>query len=145
MPLFADQDYNSYRIEAQKVGFRVEIRDLTLDIMNKAVHDILSDLQYKKNMEVKSHFFRYRSQNPLDMLLHWTEFILKHDDVSTLKPMNKDLTWYQRRLLDVYAAYAAIIFIPLALVLFLVFKLTKKAIALLAYTIRKENVKQKFS
>jgi len=79
------------------------------------------------------------------MVVHWTEFILKHDDVSTLKPMNNDLTWYQRRLLDVYVAYAAIIFIPLALVLFLIFKVTKKATALLVYTTRRENVKQKIS
>jgi len=50
MPLFADQDYNAYRVEAQKVGFRVEIRDLTFDIMNRAVNDILTDEQYKKKI-----------------------------------------------------------------------------------------------
>lgn len=43
LPLFADQDYNAYRIEALEVGVRVEIRGMTENSLVDAVGKILSD------------------------------------------------------------------------------------------------------
>jgi UDP:flavonoid glycosyltransferase YjiC (YdhE family) len=45
LPLFVDQDYNAYRIEAQKVGFRLEIRGMTFSKMDDAITKILTDNQ----------------------------------------------------------------------------------------------------
>jgi len=125
LPLFADQDYNAYRVDAQNVGFRLEIRDLDFPMMDKALTSILSDTKYKKNMEIKSKIFRDRQQNPLESAIFWTEFVLRNDDTSSLKPMNRHQNWMQRRLLDVYAALAAIIFVALLTAYFVITKIIK--------------------
>jgi len=43
LKILLDQDYNAYRIEAQEVGFRLEIRDLNFEIMDKALSRILTN------------------------------------------------------------------------------------------------------
>lgn len=43
MPLFADQDYNAYRIEAQEVGLKVEIQGLTEETLINAVEKVLKN------------------------------------------------------------------------------------------------------
>lgn len=43
LPLFSDQDFNAYRVEAQEVGVRVEIRGMTGQTLVKAVGRILND------------------------------------------------------------------------------------------------------
>lgn len=67
-------------------------------------------------MEVRSKILRDRAQNPIEMAAYWTEFVLRND-ISPLKPMNDHLTWYQRRLLDVYAVYGLIVLVLLAILI----------------------------
>jgi UDP:flavonoid glycosyltransferase YjiC (YdhE family) len=43
--LFSDQDYNGYRVHAQKVGVRLEIRGLDPDILQNALNLVLHDPQ----------------------------------------------------------------------------------------------------
>ncbi|XP_021955895.1 2-hydroxyacylsphingosine 1-beta-galactosyltransferase [Folsomia candida] len=127
LPLFADQDYNAFRVDAQKVGVRLEVRDLTFEQLDAALIKILTDSQYKENMKVKSKIFRDRPASPLETVVYWTEFVLRNDDISSIKPMNNGLTWYQRRLLDVYLVYATVIFLSLTFVSCLIFKILKLA------------------
>jgi glucuronosyltransferase len=75
-------------------------------------------------MEVKSKLFRDRPQSPIDTVVYWTEYVLRND-VSSLKPMNNHLTWYQRRLLDVYLGYGLVIFLSLTLVTYVLKKILK--------------------
>ena len=42
-PLFADQDYSAYRLEAQEVGVKLEIKGLTQERMNGVVEKILTN------------------------------------------------------------------------------------------------------
>lgn len=46
LPILLDQDYNAYRIEAQEVGFRLEIGELTFSLMDEALSKILGDERY---------------------------------------------------------------------------------------------------
>ncbi len=46
VPLFADQDYNAYRIEAQEVGTLVEIRGMTEETLVNAVDKVLKNDKY---------------------------------------------------------------------------------------------------
>lgn len=78
-------------------------------------------------MKVKSKIFRDRPASPLETVVYWTEFVLRNDDISSIKPMNNGLTWYQRRLLDVYLVYATVIFLSLTFVSCLIFKILKLA------------------
>lgn len=46
MPMFADQDYNAYRVEAQELGIRIEIRGMTEDSLLLATDKVL--MNYNK-------------------------------------------------------------------------------------------------
>jgi len=100
VPLFADQDFNGFRVEAQEIGVRVEVRDLNVKHMQEAVDNILTDAKYGKNMKKKSLLLRDRPQSPIDSAIYWTEFVLRHEDTESLKPMAQ-LGWFQRRMFDV--------------------------------------------
>ncbi|CAL8148111.1 unnamed protein product [Orchesella dallaii] len=119
IPLFADQDYNAYRIEAQQVGLRAEIRGMTEDTLVTAVDKILKDEKFKKNMMKKSAIFRDRPQNPVDTAVFWTEFALRHEETSsTFRPMNQHLNAFQRRLLDVYVFFAGLLILAFVVLIF---------------------------
>jgi glucuronosyltransferase len=99
VPLFADQDFNGFRVEAQEIGMRVEVRDLTSRAMQNAVHQILTDSKFSKNMKKKSLVLRDRPMSPVDTAVYWTEFVLRHEDTASLKPM-MNVDWFQRRMYD---------------------------------------------
>jgi N-glycosyltransferase len=42
-PLFAEQDYNAFRLERTGRGIRLEISTLTQEQLDKALNDILTD------------------------------------------------------------------------------------------------------
>lgn len=71
--------------------------------------------RYQKNMAVKAQIFRDRPQSPLETAVYWTEFVLRNDDVTSLRPMISHLNWYQRRSLDVYVVYGLILALPLCI------------------------------
>jgi len=87
--------------------------------------------RYKKNMEATSRIFKDRPQNPTDLAVYWTEFVLRHDDVSSLKPLLRmSQNIFTRNLLDVYAMFLLIfVILPLTLlytIITLVKNMTKK-------------------
>lgn len=43
LPLFADQDFNAYRIRAQGLGVSIEFRDFSQELMDEAVGKVLSN------------------------------------------------------------------------------------------------------
>jgi glucuronosyltransferase len=49
-----------------------------------------------------SNLFKDQPMKPVDTAVYWTEYILRHDDLSHLKPVGREQTWFQRRLLDVW-------------------------------------------
>lgn len=46
--------------------------------------------------------YRDRPIDPVDNVLYWTEYVLRYD-TSLMRPLGINYTWWQRRLLDVYA------------------------------------------
>ncbi|CAG7815591.1 unnamed protein product, partial [Allacma fusca] len=101
LPLFADQDYNGHRVEAYEIGIRLEAATLTSQVMENAVREVLTNEKYAKNMKRMSAVAKDRLMSPVDTAVYWTEFVLRHEDTSSLKPLN-NLYWFQRRMWDVF-------------------------------------------
>jgi len=59
-------------------------------------------------MEVRSGIFKDRRENPVQEAILWTEFALRQNDTSALKPMLLEQPWHVRTCLDVYFAYFTI-------------------------------------
>lgn len=53
-------------------------------------------------MNELSEAFKDRPVDPLENVVYWTEYVLRRD-TSLLRPLGIHQTWWQRRLLDVYA------------------------------------------
>jgi len=115
LPLFADQDLSAYRIHAQELGVRLEANYLNQEMMDSAMGDLINNPKYKRNMGIRSKVFRDRPRSPVDEAVYWTEFVLRNDDTSALKPMLLEQSFWTRTSLDVYIAFLCLLGIgPLA-------------------------------
>ena len=76
-------------------------------------------------MVTRSKIFQDRSQSPVDEAVFWTEFVLRQDDTSALKPMLLDQPWYVRTSLDVYTVYVFVAIIPPLLLAYFIVKVFK--------------------
>ncbi|ODM98018.1 UDP-glucuronosyltransferase 1-7C [Orchesella cincta] len=102
-PVFAEQDYNGERLQRTGRGITLEITSFTQEQLEDAIHKLLYDQSYKKNVVEVSKRFMDRPQTPLETATWWVEYVIRHEDTSFMRPLAASLTWYQRRLLDVYA------------------------------------------
>lgn len=56
-----------------------------------------------------------RPSTALETGVWWTEYVLRHKDLSHLRAASFDQYWFQRRLIDVWAFLFSIVFICLVL------------------------------
>jgi len=59
--------------------------------------------------------------SPVELVVYWTQYVVRHKGAQHLKSQAFNLTWYQYFLLDVIV----VIFIFLALVIFITYKVFK--------------------
>jgi len=82
---------------------------------------LLISSRYLKNIKKASKVFKDRPQKPLDIAVWWVEYVLRHQDTSFLRPLSMSQTWYEKRLLDVWAFIAGVFIVGLWMTFF-VFK-----------------------
>jgi len=102
-PFFAEQDYNAERVDRLGHGIRLEITTLSQPQLEAAINSLLTDQSIRKKVQEVSKVFKDRPMKPLDLAVWWTEYILRNEDNSPLRPLGIHQTWYERRLLDVWA------------------------------------------
>ncbi|CAG7727562.1 unnamed protein product [Allacma fusca] len=127
IPLVADEDYDVYRIEMEAIGVRLEVKTMTSPELQKAVKEVLTNKKYQNNMKKLSKLTRERPMSPIDTGVWWAEMVLRHDDLSTLKPRTENLSWIQLRNLDVFA----FIFLIISLITILIAKIINFGISIL--------------
>jgi glucuronosyltransferase len=116
VPLFGDQDFNAYRLEAQAIGVKLELKGMTQENMDTAVEKILTNPEYKANMVIRSRILIDQPLNPVDSAVYWTEFALRNNNTSSFKLMGLDQPFYVRHMIDVYLAILfALIVLPIAI------------------------------
>ncbi|KAJ7425158.1 hypothetical protein WISP_24721 [Willisornis vidua] len=74
--------------------------------------------RYKENIQRLSELHLDRPIHPLDLAVHWVEFVMRHKGAPHLRPAAHDLNWVQYHSLDVLAFLLAV----LLLFLFISFK-----------------------
>ncbi|ODN02587.1 UDP-glucuronosyltransferase 1-7, partial [Orchesella cincta] len=87
IPIFAEQDYQAYKLQAREVGIRLELRDINADDLTSAIYNITTNPMYRNNMKKLQAAFQDRPQSPIDLAVYWTEFTLRHDDLSFMNPI----------------------------------------------------------
>jgi len=121
-PLFAEQDYNANIIEQIGCGIKLEIVGITKEQLRSAISNIIEDGRYKSKMMEASSLFKDRPMKPLETAVWWTEYVLRHKDVSALKSLTSHQTWHERRLLDVWLFIFSVVMGTISFLIFIIAK-----------------------
>ncbi|XP_021395298.1 UDP-glucuronosyltransferase 1A1 isoform X3 [Lonchura striata] len=108
MPLFGDQMDNAKRVESRGAGLTLNILEMTSNDISNALKAVINDKKYKENIQRLSDLHLDRPIHPLDLAVHWVEFVMRHKGAPHLRPAAHDLNWVQYHSLDVIAFLVAI-------------------------------------
>ncbi|XP_016850888.1 UDP-glucuronosyltransferase 1-6 isoform X1 [Anolis carolinensis] len=103
MPLFGDQMDNAKRVESRGAGVALNIIEMTAKDISEALKAVIYDKKYKENIQRLSELHLDRPIHPLDLAVHWVEFVMKHKGAPHLRPAAHDLNWVQYHSIDVLA------------------------------------------
>ncbi|XP_030343990.1 UDP-glucuronosyltransferase 1-1-like isoform X3 [Strigops habroptila] len=103
MPLFADQMDNAKRVESRGAGLTLNILEMTTKDISTALQTVINDKKYKENIKRLSDLHLDRPIHPMDLAVHWVEFVMRHKGAPHLRPAAHDLNWIQYHSLDVFA------------------------------------------
>ncbi|NWX65842.1 UD11 glucuronosyltransferase, partial [Promerops cafer] len=113
MPLFGDQMDNAKRVESRGAGLTLNILEMTSNDISNALKAVINDKKYKENIQRLSDLHLDRPIHPLDLAVHWVEFVMRHKGAPHLRPAAHDLSWVQYHSLDVIAFLAAVTLLAL--------------------------------
>ncbi|NWW99269.1 UD11 glucuronosyltransferase, partial [Caloenas nicobarica] len=113
MPLFGDQMDNAKRVESRGAGLTLNILEMTAQDISTALKAVINDKKYKENIKRLSDLHLDRPIHPLDLAVHWVEFVMRHKGAPHLRPAAHDLNWIQYHSLDVIAFLLAVVLLSL--------------------------------
>ncbi len=70
--------------------------------------------------------FRDRPMSPVDTAVWWTEYVMRNDDTSHLRPAGHDQSWFVRRQIDVWGFLSISVFIATVSFLVLITKVVRQ-------------------
>ncbi|KAF2902551.1 hypothetical protein ILUMI_03634, partial [Ignelater luminosus] len=111
MPFYLDQHGNTFRIEARKLGRKINYPEATFDVVYNTITDVLNDSTYRNNMQDVAKKFKDQPQAPLERAVFWTEYVLRHGNVDHLSPTSRDMPIFHRFDLDILAVFLTISFV----------------------------------
>ncbi|KAM3851151.1 UDP-glucuronosyltransferase 1A1-like [Vipera latastei] len=111
IPLFGDQADNAVRIESRGAGVKLDAVKMTSKDLSNALRTVIYDKRFKENIQRLSALHLDRPIEPLDLAVHWVEFVMKHNGAPHLRPAAHDLNWIQYYSIDVIALLSAATFL----------------------------------
>ncbi|XP_044158732.1 UDP-glucuronosyltransferase 1A1-like isoform X3 [Bufo gargarizans] len=109
LPLFGDQMDNAKRMESRGAGVTLNVLDMTPEDLINALDSVINKPSYKENVQRLSALHLDRPIHPLDLAVHWVEFVMRHKGAPHLRPAAHDLNWIQYHSLDVFAFLLAVL------------------------------------
>ena len=86
---------------------------MTSKDISDALKVVINDKKYKENIQRLSDLHLDRPIHPLDLAVHWVEFVMRHKGAPHLRPAAHDLNWIQYHSLDVFAFLLAVVLLSL--------------------------------
>jgi hypothetical protein len=119
VPIWGDQTFVAHSAEFQGNGIHLELTDINAETLTAAFREILDNEKYITAAKEVSRRFKDRPMSAVDTAVWWTEYVLRHD-TAHLKSPGIWQHWWQRRLLDFWAA----VFIGILLTALITIKIT---------------------
>ncbi|XP_053326616.1 UDP-glucuronosyltransferase 1A1-like isoform X2 [Spea bombifrons] len=101
LPLFGDQMDNAVRIQSRGAGLMLNVLDMTPEDLSNALNTVINNPSYKENIQRLSALHLDRPIHPLDLAVHWVEFVMRHKGAPHLRPAAHELNFIQYHSLDV--------------------------------------------
>ncbi|XP_063789319.1 UDP-glucuronosyltransferase 1A8-like isoform X7 [Pseudophryne corroboree] len=109
LPLFGDQMDNAKRMESRGAGITLNVLDMTPEDLSNALDSVINIPSYKENIQRLSALHLDRPIHPLDLAVHWVEFVMRHKGAPHLRPAAHDLNWIQYHSIDVFGFLLAVL------------------------------------
>jgi len=126
IPFLTDQWMNTDATIVGGWGLRLSIVGINIEKLKPLVQTMLDDSKYMEKAKEISRLFKDRPMGPVETAVWWTEYALRNkNSLNVLKPLGFGLTWWSKRLLDVWAVVFSILTLALLILGFVVKKCIK--------------------
>lgn len=139
LPVFYDQFMNVKRAASMGFGLGLDLMNLQQAELEQTIKTLLSSPSYAKAAALLSERYLDQPESAMDRAIWWTEYLTRHKDLSHLRALSRDMSFIQLHSLD---TMAVLLGLPL-IVLYVLFKLTRRLLRLISGNKRKHVDKQK--
>ncbi|CAI2356439.1 unnamed protein product [Caenorhabditis sp. 36 PRJEB53466] len=104
IPIFADQLRNAHMLEQHHGVVAVDKEDLEHEtVIKEAIESVLFNEEYKIHAAKTAELLANQPISPKDLVIKHTEFVGKYGPFSQSSPYGRQLNFFQRNFLDIYA------------------------------------------
>ncbi|XP_017134072.1 UDP-glucosyltransferase 2 [Drosophila elegans] len=109
LPIFGDQHGNAGVMEKSGYGVALDLLTITEDSLKEAVEEVLGNEKYRQAIGKFSALYRDRPLTPKQLVVYWTEYILKHRGAPHLQSPAVHMSFIELNNLDIYALILTIL------------------------------------
>jgi len=125
IPFIVDQFLNVDEATRKHIGVYVNFDKMTEESLATSINEVLSDWSYKSAITKLSDLVMDQPQHPMDRIIWWMEYLLRHPHNPGMVSPTHDLWWFQYFLLDVIAVILLGLVISLVLLFLLLWGLCR--------------------
>ncbi|XP_069938134.1 UDP-glycosyltransferase UGT5-like [Cherax quadricarinatus] len=93
MPVFADQYSNMNTAQRDGWGRVLLWQQLTFDNLKNAISIIMNDKSMRAEVARRSKVMKDRPQEPADVAVYWTKYVIRHKGAPHLRCPASTMTW----------------------------------------------------
>ncbi|CAG9768855.1 unnamed protein product [Ceutorhynchus assimilis] len=111
IPVFFDQFTNANRAVLKGYGLKLSFNDpnFTEEVFSAKIEELISNPKYMRQAKYVSQVFHDRPMKPLETLVYWVEYVIRHKGADHLKLGGAQLPWYKFYMVDVIVFLVLII------------------------------------
>ena len=124
IPLFGDHFDNAGRVVSKGLGEALEKKDVNGYRLIQSIKNVVTNVNYKKNMERASKRLKNRRQSSSEEAAEWIEMVIGlNGDTGYLRPVGADLAFYVYFSLDVIVVWSTLVILVLRSLSYCIFLL----------------------
>jgi glucuronosyltransferase len=125
VPIFGDQPGNADAVVKDGWGIKIDLKDLTEELLLNAIKEITSNSSYSKNVKKLSELSKDRPQSPQDTAIFWIEYVLRHHGAPHMHYAAADLNFLQDNSIDLIAFLIAFLYVVYRIIKFILKRIFK--------------------
>lgn len=109
MPIFIDQGDALIKMKEKGIAVGFNKDTATADEIYELISEVLTNTTYRDNVQKLSHLMRDVTEAPLDRVINFVEYIMRHKGAEHLKLSSRHLSYIQYFSLDIIALFCGIV------------------------------------